>query len=162
MLPPVIHDESGSDIVTGGADIFQMDRDSQQELSENGRQYNVYVNQGKFCDVPQGWKFPRCTLIEGWSFCCIGQPNYVYRNSRGDKVMASIRPFSLFRTEKLPKELKNKWRANFKPVVEKMTGDDLITIHTTNIEAYLGQSYHRGLERLCVLSPRIFYGSRKS
>ena len=68
LLPPAILDEFGSDIATDGADIVQMDRDSQQELSENRRQYNVYVNQGKFCDVPQGWKFPKCTLIEGWSF----------------------------------------------------------------------------------------------
>ena len=76
--------------------------------------------------------------------------------------MAPIGLFALFRTEKLPKELKNKWRVNFKPVFEKMTGDDPITIPTTNVEAYLEQSYRRGLERLRVLSPWIFDGSRKS
>ena len=33
LLSPAIHDELGSGIVTGGADIFQMDRDSRQEFS---------------------------------------------------------------------------------------------------------------------------------
>ena len=139
-----------------------MDWDSRQEICENGRQYNVYVNQDKFYDVPQGWVFPKCTLIEGWSFWCIDQPSYLYTNLRGGKVRAPIRPFVLFWTKKLPRELKNKWEVNFKPVFEKMTGDDSITIPTTIVEAYLKQYYRRGLERLRFLSPWIFYGSRKS
>ena len=62
----------------------------------------------------------------------------------------------------MPRELKNKWRVNFKPVFERMTGEDPITISTTNVEAYLEQSYCRGLERLHILSPWIFDKSRKN
>ena len=83
-----------------------MDRDSRQELSENGPQYNVYVNQGKFCDVPRGLKFSKCTLIEGWSFWCSGKPSYVYTNSRGGKVRAPIHPFALFLDQKVAKGVK--------------------------------------------------------
>ena len=43
-----------------------------------------------------------------------------------------------------------------------MTGEDLITIPTTNVEAYLDQSYCMGLESLRILSPWIFDRSRKS
>ena len=77
-------------------------------------------------------------------------------------MRTTIRSFALFRTKKLPKELKNKWSVNFKPVFEKMTGDNPIIIPTTNVEAYLEQSCRRGLERLRVLSPWIFDESRKS
>ena len=43
--PAIIYNELCSDIVTGKADIFEMDGDSRQELSENGCQYNAYVRQ---------------------------------------------------------------------------------------------------------------------
>ena len=65
-------------------------------------------------------------------------------------MRAPICPFALFWTKKLPKELNNKWKVNFKPDFEEMTGDDPIPIPTTYVETYLEQSYCRGLERLCV------------
>ena len=52
LLAPTIDDELGSYIATGEGKIFQMDKDCRQKISENGRQYYVYVNQGLFCDVP--------------------------------------------------------------------------------------------------------------
>ena len=158
LLPPAINDENNSDIA--GGNTFVVDNDSRVETS-HGNQYKIYVNEGKFCDVPQGWTLPKCTLIEGCSMWCIGQPSYFYTNSRGEKVRAPIWPFALFRAQKLPKHLKNIWRCNFKPVFERMTGDDPIRVPTTNIEAYLDESFQQGMTRLRELSPWIFEKDRK-
>ena len=80
---------------------------------------------------------------------------------KGQKVRAPIQLFTLFRALKLPKHLRNNWRCNYKPVFERMTGDDPIRVSTTNIEAYLDESYQQGMSRLCELSPRIFKKDRK-
>ena len=108
LFLPAIDDELCSDIATGGANIFQMDGDSQQEHSENECQYNTYVNKGKFCNIPQHLKFPKYILIEGWYVWCIGQPSYVYTNARWGKVRLPIHLFALFWSKNLPKGFDSK------------------------------------------------------
>ena len=51
-------------------------------------------------------------------------------------MRAAISPFPLFRTTKLSRELKNKWRASYKPVFKRMIGDDPISMLSTNVETY--------------------------
>ena len=69
---------------------------------------------------------------------------------------APVHPFALFCKEMLPPKMRTKFRTNWKPVFDKMTGESDIIVSENFKEEYLNETYNKGVNRLKECSPWIF------
>ena len=100
--------------------------------------YKLFNWDGHFWQVPKGFMFPSdCKRKRAWELWLIGQPNYMLQ----DGTRGCILPYRRMNPRLLPKNIANKLKVEWRPILNKMaSAPNLPDLNTANISSQFIES----------------------